>query len=142
MTTCKYCPNDEPCPRHWTDHARNWATWRDYRTTGATLRDVGRAHGIGQERVRQIVIKADRALMTALTRTLDAPVPASEAARDATREGTLGVEFIFTHDTEDREAGWKPLADVTGRNRIGRPTYSHSRYAIDEGIIFRVKKND
>lgn len=139
MTTCKYCPNDEPCPRHWTDHARNWAIWRDYRTTGATLRDVGRAHGLGAERVRQKVLKTDRAVINALTRTLDAPVPAS----DAEREGMLGVEFVFTHDVHSRhrEAGWEPLAEVTGRDRIGRRTHSH-RYAIDEGIIFHVKKND
>ena len=137
MTTCKYCPH--PGQPHRTDHERNWAIWRDYRTTSATLRDVGRAHGIDPERVRQIVLKADRAVINALTRAPDAPVPAS----DAEREGMLGVEFVFTRDVHSRhrEAGWTPLADVTGRNRIGRRTHSH-RYAIDEGIIFHVKKND
>lgn len=140
MTTCKYCPH--PGQPHRTDHERNWAIWRDYRTTSATLRDVGRAHGIDPERVRQIVLKGDRAVINALTRTPDAPVPASEAAR----EGMLGVEFVFTHEAvlgnaSYRAGGWEPLAEVTGRDRIGRRTHSH-RYAIDEGIIFRVKKND
>lgn len=137
MTTCKYCPH--PGQPHRTDHERNWAIWRDYRTTSATLREVGSAHGIGAERVRQKVLKTDRAVINGLTRTPDAPVPMS----DADREGTLGVEFIFAHDvhTSHREAGWEPLAEVTGRDRIGRPTYSH-RYAIDEGIMYRVKKND
>lgn len=140
MTTCKYCPNDEPCPRHWTDHERNWAIWREYRTTSAILREVGRAHGIGPERVRQIVIKADRAIINALTRMPDSPVPTS----DAEREGTLGVEFVFTHeaaldDTSYRAEDWKPLAPVTSRDRYGRPIYTHE-HAIDEGILYRVKK--
>jgi hypothetical protein len=139
MTTCKYCPH--PGQPHRADHERNWAVWRDYRTTSAILREVGRAHGIGSERVRQIVIKADRAIINALTRTPDAPVPTSEADR----EGTLGVEFVFTHeavlDTSHRAAGWEPLADVTGRGFYGQPTYAH-RYAIDEGVLYHVKKND
>ena len=138
MTTCKYCPH--PGQPHRTDHERNWAIWRDYRTTSATLRDVGRAHGIQAERVRQIVAKGDRAVTNALTRTLDAPVPASEAARDATREGTLGVEFVFAHEAvlggaSYRAGGWEPLAP------LHRPAHSHN-YAIDEGIMYRVKKND
>jgi hypothetical protein len=133
MTTCKYCPH--PGQPHQTDHERNWAIWREYRTTSATLRDVGRAHGINAERVRQIVLKADRAVINGLTRTLDAPMPAS----DATREGTLGVEFVFTHgaalsDTEYREAGWKPLAPLC------RPVHTHN-YATDEGIMYRVKND-
>lgn len=133
MTTCKYCPH--PGQPHRTDHERNWAIWRDYRTTSATLRDVGRAHGINAERVRHIVAKGDKAVIRGLTRTLDAPMPAS----DATREGTLGVEFVFTHGaalggTEYYEGGWKPLAPRW------RPVHTHN-YALDEGIMYRVKND-
>jgi len=139
MTTCKYCPNDEPCPRHRADHERNWAIWRDYRTTSATLREVGRAHGIGPERVRQIVMKADRSVINALTRMPDSPVPTS----DAEREGTLGVEFVFTHEAalDDSAEDWEPLADATNYDRYARRLYA-PRYAIDEGIFYRVKKSD
>ena len=75
-------------------HERNWVIWRQYRTTSATLAKIGRAHGIGPQRVHNIVREIDRALRTALTRERCSPVPTS----DAEREGTLGIEFVFTHE--------------------------------------------
>ena len=138
MTTCKYCPH--PGQPHRADHERNWAIWRDYRTTSATLHEVGRAHDIlTRERVRQIVAKIDRAIIKALTRMPDSPVPTSEAER----EGTLGVEFVFTHEAalDDSAGGWEPLPDATNYDRYARRLYA-PRYAVDEGILYRVKKSD
>lgn len=115
---------------------RNWAIWRARRVTGATLGAIGREHGIGREPVRQMVAKRDKAVLKALTRSLDVPTP------DETREGILGVEFVFTHESLAEGPGWDSLAtgdrvdwDTRGLPRI--PTYAH---VLDEGIVYRVKK--
>lgn len=139
MATCKYCQH--PGQPHRADHERNWAIWRDYRTTSATLREVGRVYGIQAERVRQVVAKGDKAIIKVLTRAPDA----SGSVSDAEREGTLGVEFVFTHeaalDTSPLAAGWEPLAHRAGRDRYGWRTYA-PQHASDEGIVYHVKKND
>jgi hypothetical protein len=114
---------------------RNWAIWRARRTTSATLDAIGREHGIHRARVQQLEAKGDRLARRAITRPLDTPT------QDETREGILGIEFVFTHESLAEGAGWSTLATGTQWDEQSRshvPTYSH---ALDEGIVYRVKKD-
>jgi hypothetical protein len=124
------------CPHCGGDHSkteRNWAVWRARHTTDDILRVIGEAYSIQTERVRQIVLKRDKAVHKALTRSLDVPTP------DEVREGILGVEFVFTHESLAEGQGWSTLATSTEwRRECGYiDTYAHT---LDEGIVYRVKK--
>jgi hypothetical protein len=127
------------CPHCGGDHSkteRNWSIWRARHTTDDILRVIGRAYSIDAERVRQIVLKRDKAVVKALTASVGTPTS------DETREGILGVEFVFTHESLVwEEHGWRPLADSTGYDhRYMRQGYAPVSHAIDEGIVYRVKK--
>lgn len=98
-------------------NGRNWAIWREYKAGGTTLEKVGKNFGITRERVRGIVAKIDRGMRTVLNRgvaTMWSNVP------DEYREGTLGVEFVFSNelvfDNCDERRGWEKV-DPYGRGR-------------------------
>ena len=74
---------------------RNWAMWREYRSGGIRLKDLGAKHGITSGRVQQIVMRCDRLVRGALRKTMRPPV---EPLEDHIRNGLLGVEFTFRAD--------------------------------------------
>ena len=96
-------------------NGRNWAIWREYKAGGTTLEKVANNFGVTRERVRQAVAKIDRGIRTVLNRGMSGMW---DNVPDEYREGTLGVEFVFTNDlvVNDRE-GWKGWDKV---DRFGR----------------------
>jgi len=96
-------------------NGRNWAIWREYKAGGTTLEKVGNNFGITRERVRGIIAKIDRGIRTVLNRGM---ATMWDTVPDEYREGTLGIEFVFTNDlvVNDRE-GWKGWDKV---DRFGR----------------------
>ena len=96
-------------------NGRNWAIWRRYKAGGVSLKKVGEEFGVTPERVRQAVTKIDRGIRTVLNRGIGTKW---DNVPDEYREGTLGVEFVFTNDLvfDDRD-GWKGWEKV---DRFGR----------------------
>lgn len=96
-------------------NGRNWAIWREYKAGGTTLEKVANNFGVTRERVRQAIAKIDRKLRTVLNRGM---ATTWDNVPDEFREGTLGVEFVFTNDLvfDDRD-GWKGWEKV---DRFGR----------------------
>ena len=69
---------------------RNWKIWRR-RLDGEAFASIGAAFGISTERVRQITVKCERRVSSAIRRD-SFPMP-TESLRDE----ILGVEFVFSH---------------------------------------------
>lgn len=76
-------------------NARNWAIWREYRTTKTTYAALAKKHGVSGSRVGGIVHRYDRMARIALSKTMGVPMP------DGAREGLLGVEFVFGFEPHD-----------------------------------------
>ena len=74
---------------------RNWAVWREYRSGGICLADIGAKYGITASRARQIVVRCDRQVLHALRKLIR---PTTEPLEDHVRNGILGVEFTFVDD--------------------------------------------
>ena len=74
---------------------RNWAVWREYRSGGVRLADVGAKYDITASRARQIVTRCDKLVHHALCMPLR---PTIELLDDHVRDGILGVEFTFRAD--------------------------------------------
>ena len=102
-------------------NGRNWAIWKRYKAGGVTQKKVAEEFGVTPERIRQAVAKIDRGLRTVLNRgmaTMWDNVP------DEYREGTLGVEFVFSNELVlgdwDGRNGWEKV-DRFGRGRVYFP---------------------
>lgn len=120
---------------------RDWAIWRAYRVSGMRQMDIAKTANLVQERIGQIIVKADRKVREALIRSEGMPVS------DEVRDATLGVEFVFTYecllsddDLHERSGSRTRTWNNLDRNKKkrGGPEY----HPLDEHIYFRVKRED
>lgn len=121
---------------------RDWAIWRAYRTGQASQPALTKQHGLSQGPVNQAVGKGDRLVRAAMGRSINLPVS------EELREGTLGVEFVFTHEallSPSERQDWQYIAPPRqwrGRvaaRRLHDPDYDRA-HALDNGIVYRVVK--
>ena len=80
---------------------RNWAVWREYRSGGIHLADLGAKYDITASRTRQIVTRFDKLVRHALRMPFH---PTTEPLDGHVRDGILGVEFTFRADDP-----WDPI---------------------------------
>ena len=115
-------------------NGRNWAIWKRYKAGGVTFKKVGEEFGITGVRVRQAVDKIDRGMRTVLNRGV---ATMWDSVPDEYREGTLGIEFVFSNelvidDWGDRKE-WEKV-DRYGRGRTYFPPTPEwrSRSGLDD----------
>ena len=80
---------------------KQWQVYRMRKEDGATLRKVGEAFGITQERVRQIVARCERAIGNVRAREAAAPGSLGSLRLQRKMQGTLWWEI--GEDWQDRQ---------------------------------------
>jgi hypothetical protein len=80
---------------------KHWQVYRMRKEDGATLRKVGEAFGITQERVRQIVARCERAIGNVRAREAAAPGSLGSLRLQRKMQGTLWWEI--GEDWQDRQ---------------------------------------